>query len=158
MKWFTHQLVGVTAAMSIHMPTTVVCCVVFGAILPDVIDQKIAAATTRPQRTFRRIHRGASHWFGWYLILFLIGIWGSPEDLATFFDNEKMQYILLYVFLGIGFGGLSHILLDMLTPMGVPYAPFFLQKRFSLHICATGSLCEYILLAIYLLCFFMHSL
>ena len=48
---------------------------------------------------------------------------------------------------GLGFGGLSHVALDMLTPQGVPLQPFSRKGRFSLKLCATGSVGEYCFLA-----------
>ena len=49
--------------------------------------------------------------------------------------------------LGLGFGGLSHVLLDMLTPSGVPLTPFSRQNKLSFKLCSTGSLGEYCFLA-----------
>ena len=50
------------------------------------------------------------------------------------------------VLLGLCFGGLSHVLLDMLTPAGVPLTPFSRKHKLSLKLCATGSLGEYLFL------------
>ena len=43
---------------------------------------------------------------------------------------------------GASVGGLSHVVLDMMTPQGIPLLPFTRKNRFSLHLCKTGSLGE----------------
>ncbi len=154
MKWLTHQSVGLAAAVAFKMPPVALVAVLAGAVLPDIIDRKAAALTRKPQRTFQRIHRGVSHWYGWYLLLFLLGLWGSYDDLPHFLGNKDIRETLILVCLGIGFGGLTHVLLDMLTPMGVPLFPFVMGKRLSLSLCATGSIGEYIFLVV-ALCFLL---
>lgn len=109
-----------------------------GAVLPDVLDQRLAGSAHSKrarQRAFNRIHRGATHWFGWWLALFLAAMTLPLPPL------ERAGLM------GLGFGGLSHVILDMLTPQGVPLQPFSRKGRFSLKLCATGSLGEYCFLA-----------
>lgn len=48
----------------------------------------------------------------------------------------------------IGLGGLSHILLDSLTPMGVPLLPQGGRRRFGLGLVRTGSLAERLFLIV----------
>ena len=55
--------------------------------------------------------------------------------------------------MGLGFGGLSHVILDMLNPHGVPIMPFSRKPTFSLKLCSTGSLGEYVFLAAMLVVF-----
>jgi inner membrane protein len=137
-KWITHQATAVAAALVLNLPPAGVLAACAGAVLPDVLDQRIArlAGTGRGrQRAFNRIHRGATHWFGWWVALFL-GALVAPLTPA-------MQTTLT----GLGFGGLSHVTLDMLTPHGVPWQPFSRSGRFSLNLCSTGSPGEYCFLA-----------
>ena len=48
---------------------------------------------------------------------------------------------------GLALGGLSHVVLDMLTVQGVPLLPFSRKNRFSLKLCKTGGVGEYVFLA-----------
>ena len=82
-----------------------------------------------------------THWFGWWLALFLVaGLLPLPPHWRA-------------VVLGVGFGALSHIVLDMLNPTGVPLHPVSRKNRFSLRLCSTGSVGEYVFLAAMLGCF-----
>lgn len=141
MKWITHQTAAVGLALVWHLPPAGVLASCLGAVLPDMLDQRAARMTRNPQRTFNRIHRGATHWFGWWLAIFLLAAWlPVPPHVRA-------------AVLGLGFGGLSHVLLDMLTPGGVPLQPFSRKRRFSLRLCSTGSIGEYVFLAAMLGCF-----
>lgn len=148
MKWLTHQTAAVASAVALHLPPAAVLAVWAGAILPDLADQRISRlAPTKGgrQKIFNAIHRGTSHWLGWWMAIFLAGMSGSlPEEYG----------ILLA---GLGFGAINHVLLDMLTPQGIPLRPFSRKNRFSLKLCSTGSLGEYCLLAVIALacCFFL---
>ena len=138
MKWITHQAAAVGAALALHLPPAGVAAACGGAVLPDVLDQHLAGLAPTPrgrQKVFNRIHRGATHWFGWWLALFLAAL------------MLRLPPLELAVLTGLGFGGLSHVALDMLTPQGVPLQPFSRKGRFSLKLCATGSVGEYCFLA-----------
>lgn len=141
MKWFTHQSIAVAAAIALHMPPVGIAAVALGAIVPDMIDHKIAGRGPNRQKIFNKIHRGVSHWFGWYVALLLCGM------LLHLAPRESD------IVLGLAFGALSHIALDMLTPSGVPLMPPFPflagpkgKGRISLNMCSTGSIQEYIFL------------
>lgn len=141
MKWFTHQTVAVAAAIALHMPPIGIAATLAGSILPDVIDHKIAGQGRNRQKIFNKIHRGASHWFGWYVALLLCGFVLNLAPRET------------DIVLGLAFGALMHIALDMLTPSGVPLVPPvpFLaglkgRARISLNMCSTGSVQEYVFL------------
>ena len=72
MKWITHQATAVAAALVLHLPVAGVAAACAGAVLPDVLDQRMAGlAPTRRgrQKLFNAIHRGTTHWFGWWLVL-----------------------------------------------------------------------------------------
>ena len=141
MKWITHQTAAVAAALALHLPLEGVAAACVGAVLPDVLDQRVAGLAggkkTR-QKVFNAIHRGTTHWFGWWLALLLAALVASAPALPPAWRGVPP---------GLGLGGLSHVLLDMLTPAGVPLLPFSRKSRISLHLCATGSLGEYCFLA-----------
>lgn len=109
-----------------------------GAVLPDLIDQarSAAAPAKKRQQTFNRLHRGSSHWFGWWLALFLLLLALPLPPLAR--DAGA----------GLFLGGLVHVGMDLLTPRGVPMLPFGRKARLALPICSTGSLREYLFLAL----------
>ena len=139
MKWITHETVAIGIAYIVGMPPVCLAGVAVGSVLPDVLDQGMARLLVFRQLAFNRIHRGVTHWFGWWLALSfstLLQVKGTafPPD-ATLFA------------LGIGFGGLAHVLLDMCTVTGVPVAPWSKKHMFSLKLCSTGSMREYAFLA-----------
>lgn len=151
MKWVTHQTTAVAAALALHLPPAALVAVAVGAVLPDVLDQRLAGlALTRRgrQSLFRAIHRGTTHWFGWWLLLSVAAL--MPSTLAS---------ILRDMALGLSLGGLSHVLLDMLTPAGVPLFPFSRHSVLTFKLCTTGSLGEYAFLVCVLAasCFFLRD-
>ena len=110
MKWITHQTAGVGAALALHLPLEGVVAACLGAILPDKLDQAIAKRSRNPQRTFNQIHRGTTHWFGWWVAILLVA--------CSHLVPPHWQPALL----GIGLGGISHVVLDTAAGMGVPFA------------------------------------
>ena len=137
MRWLTHQTVALGIGLVLHLPTTAVLAAVAGAVFPDVCDQRIAGtALTRlgRQKLFKSLHRGTTHWWGWWLLCLYAG-W-------TAVDPPLAKSLLT----GLGLGGLSHVLLDMLTLRGVPLLPFGKEPRLSLSLCRTGSLGEWLFL------------
>lgn len=129
MKWVTHQLGACAAGFS---PLAIGAAFV-GAVIPDVIDQKICRlgmTAKRRQKIFNRVHSGSSHWFGWWLALFL-------PPFAFFPALPGLELVS-----GFAFGAMSHVALDALTTRGVPLLPIGSKTRVSLKICSTGSLGE----------------
>lgn len=140
MKWITHQTGAILGALALNLPLAGMTAAAVGAVAPDVIDQKISCLGVTPrarQRVFNQIHRGSSHWFGWWLALFL------APFIQPFPGGELVA--------GFGAGGLSHAALDMLTPRGVPIFPFSRTHRLALPVCSTGSWGEWLFLGITLL-------
>lgn len=137
MKWITHQTGAVFGALALSLPLPGILAAWLGAITPDLIDQRISAVgctRKKRQKIFNKLHRGASHWFGWWLGLFLLAC-ALPWPVLA-------RDILIGLFAGI----LSHIMLDLLTPRGVPLLPFTQKFRVALPICSTGALTEYLFL------------
>lgn len=138
MKWITHQTAGVGAALALHLPLEGVVAACLGAILPDKLDQAIAKRSRNPQRTFNQIHRSTTHWFGWWVAILLVA--------CSHLVPPHWQPALL----GIGLGGISHVVLDMLTPSGIPLHPFSRKNKLSFKVCSTGSVGEYVFLGVML--------
>lgn len=137
MKWITHQTGAALGALALALPLPAVIASAIAAIGPDIIDQKLCAlgsSRKRRQKLFNQLHRGASHWFGWWLALFLAAFTGPLPPL------------LRDITIGLALGPLSHVMMDLLTPRGVPLLPFTQKFRISLPLCATGRLGEYIFL------------
>ena len=140
MKWITHQAVAVGAAYTMGMPMAGLAGVAVGSVLPDVLDQGIARLLIFRQQAFKRIHRGATHWFGWWLALFIAAML-KVNTLPLPPEATLMA-------MGIGFGALAHVLLDMCTVSGVPVAPWTKKHMISLKLCSTGSVQEYAFLGV----------
>lgn len=141
MRWVTHQVGAVGAALWLQLPVAGIVCAFFGGVLPDVFDQKLAGLSRNRQQAFNRLHRGFTHWPGLWLGLVIAAMLAVPGSLA---DTWRPAAV------GLAVGGLSHVILDMLTPQGVPLNPFSRKKRFSLKLCRTGSVGEYLFLAVML--------
>lgn len=136
MKWITHQAVAVGVAFSLGLSAPGVGAAWAGAVLPDVLDQKRAALSRNRQRAFNRIHRGTTHWFGWWLAVWALGLAGAVPDLPA-------PWVA-----GLGLGGLSHVALDACTTAGVPLVPWTRRGKWSLGLCRTGGMGEYLFLAL----------
>lgn len=142
MKWVTHQTGALLGAAVLQMSFPAMAGALAGATLPDVFDQRLSALapTRRGQRkVFNRIHRGTTHWAGWWLLIFL-GLAAFPE-----------AHMARDVAAGLAFGGLSHVFLDMLTIQGVPLLPFSRRFMLALRLCSTGRWSEFVFLGCMLL-------
>ena len=148
MKWMTHQAAAVGMALVLHLPVEGVLASCFGAVLPDMLDQHAARRAFFRQKKFNQVHRRSSHWFGWWLLLLLLG--GATGLLPRIPHLPPFAHAII---MGLGFGGLTHVVLDMLNPHGVPIMPFSRKPTLSLKLCSTGSLGEYVFLGAMLLVF-----
>lgn len=138
MKWITHQTGAVLGALALNVPAAAAVMCVPGAILPDLIDLKLASARgcgRRSRKAFNQVHRGSSHWFGWWLALWLLVL------------SVPMPALAQDALAGAALGAFSHVLMDMLNPKGVPLLPFGRTGMVSAPICSTGSSGEYVFLA-----------
>ena len=136
MTWTTHQALAIMASMALGMPLLATAAAWSGSIMPDIIDQKRAAFSLfNSQGKYNKVHRKGSHWFGWWLLLWIFAQGGYlgplPDSLLG----------------GLAFGALTHCLLDMCTTRGVPLLPIG-SSRFSLKICSGGGLVEYAILGL----------
>lgn len=148
MKWTTHQISAVGAAWAAGAGLPLLAGVFVGAILPDRLDQALASLYRDKQRGWGKVHRGPTHWFGWWLLLGLAGLYAAPPVPPP----------VMAVLAGIGMGGLSHVILDLLTPKGVPLWPFSRKGRLSLGLVKTGGFSEYLFLALVCLGLFLWKL
>lgn len=139
MKWITHEAVAVGGAYLLGMPPIGLAGVFAGSVLPDALDQGMARLLVFRQLAFNRLHRGPTHWFGWWLALFGAVVL-QTKSLAS--GDPATLFVM-----GIGFGALMHVLLDMCTETGVPVAPWSKKHMMSLKLCKTGSVAEYGFLA-----------
>lgn len=168
MKWITHEAVAVGAAFALGAPPAALAGTFAGSVMPDVVDQRIAGLFQNRQRAFNRIHRGATHWFGWWLALWILGLfWGDSATESFFFSALREIPGLDALFpnfigtapaqkgilratqfaAGLGFGGIMHVVLDMCTVSGVPIVPWSRKRKISLKLFSTGSYREYLFLA-----------
>ena len=139
MRWFTHKSVALAGAAWLGVGLPGLAGVAAGSILPDSLDMALAG---RDRRRFQRIHRGFTHWGGWYIGLFFIVpllrlrpvMPAGTADIAVDFG------------LGLALGALSHVLLDSLNPSGVPLFPLRKKPRLSLNLVSTGSWGELVFL------------
>ena len=70
MKWFTHKAVAVAGALAAGAHPAALFAVMIGSVLPDMVDTAMARGD---KKVWRRIHRQTSHWFGWYLVIIILG-------------------------------------------------------------------------------------
>ncbi len=159
MKWFTHKAVAVAGSLVAGAHAGALVAVLVGSILPDMVDTAFAHGD---KRVWRRIHRQASHWFGWYILLILFGFICPLQDVTgdllrtvtISFPGISRSALSAAEHLGndliiwVGIGGLVHVLLDALTPMRVPVYPFGGSKRFGINLVSTGTWQEYAFLII----------
>ncbi len=150
MRWMTHQVGALAAAFWLQLPPAGLAAAWFGGILPDVFDQKLAGLYEDRQKGFNRVHRGFTHW---------PGLWLGALFAAIVCVPSEGHLILRPALVGLAVGGLSHVVLDMLTVQGVPLLPFTRKKKFSLKLCKTGGAGEYAFLATMLACmwFFLRD-
>ena len=129
MRWPTHHVFGLGAALFFHLPPQGLALALLGSVLPDLLDQLWASLgscfRSGRQRAFAAIHRGSSHW---------LGLW-----LLPFFMENSCPAWLLEALCALALGALSHLLLDALTPRGIPLLPFFSRPRLAIPLCRTGS-------------------
>ena len=135
MKWITHQAGALAAGVWFQAGTTLCASLVFGAVLPDLIEHAVSRGN---KAVFLRIHRGFLHWFGLYAL-------ALAAALALPLSPEEQTLAV-----GSLLGAISHLILDGLNPSGVPLLPFRRKPRLAANLVATGSLGEYCLLAVLL--------
>ncbi len=135
MKRLTHLTFGALIGFSLYKWGVGTLCCILGSLIPDmdIYLERRLPKVLKPIRPRWLEHRGVTHWLGLPIILILLGFWIGYQALIFPF----------------ALGWISHILLDAMTPMGVPFKPFSSKPRFhllpkNLRI-TTGSIVEYFL-------------
>ncbi|TCK04511.1 metal-dependent hydrolase [Phorcysia thermohydrogeniphila] len=118
----THVLAAISVAAIFNLPAIPA---VAGSILPDVDLKK--GLPFPPKRTLFNSHRGITHHVAIPILLFFIAIWIKD------FVNLQLGIYLLSFTLGYA----SHLLLDSLNPLGIPYTTKY-YPRFSLKLMKSG--------------------
>ena len=122
----THILAGIVLASYLKLP---IIPAALGSIFPDVDLKK--GLPFPPKRTLFNAHRGITHHPVLVVVLFLCSI--VLKDLV----NRTVGVFLLSFTVGYA----SHLLLDILTPLGIPYKTKY-YPRLSLKLIKTGKLGE----------------
>jgi len=122
----THILAAVVVASSLKLP---VLPAALGAVVPDFDLKKGLPFPSK--RSLLNSHRGITHHLALIPLLLIVSI--VIKDFCSF-------SIGVYL-LSFSVGYISHLLLDVLTPLGVPYKLRY-YPRFSLKLLRTGRLGE----------------
>jgi inner membrane protein len=130
----THIIGAIVLASALKLP---VLPAVVGALIPDV-DLKKGLPKFRQDRTLFNSHRGITHHILIVPALLLISI-----AVKDFINHQLGVYLLSFTC-----GYASHLLLDALTPLGIPYKTGY-YPRLSLKLFKTGKLGEvFVILAL----------
>ncbi len=130
MKWYSHKAVGLSVSFLFGLPISGIFLTTASSVVPDVVEFGVLK------------HRGLSHAWWIYALLYIVSIVFLPEKYSIYFS---------FIALGI----LLHLICDALTLMGIPQSPFS-DKRIAFKLFKTGSSAEYIFVsAIFVLCFFI---
>jgi len=124
MTFGTHALAGVLIALSFNLP---VLPSVLGSVAPDV-DLKLGLQRFRQERGLFKTHRGITHHLLVAVAFLLLSL--AVRDLV----NRQFGIYLLSFAVGYA----SHLFLDALNPLGVPYG-FGYYPRFSLKLMRSGG-------------------
>ncbi len=122
----THVLAGIVLASYLKLP---VLPAAVGSIVPDVDLGK--GLPFPPKRTLFNSHRGITHHPLIVILLFILSL-----TVKDFLNGEAGVLILSFT---VGYG--SHLILDALTPLGIPYKHKY-YPRLSLKLFKTGKLGE----------------
>ncbi|WP_456397958.1 metal-dependent hydrolase [Desulfurobacterium sp.] len=130
----THVLAGVAIALYFKLP---IFPAVLGSVFPDVDLRK----GFPKKRTLFNAHRGITHHVAIPVLLVFV----------SFFFRGIIPSIIFRDILSFSLGYASHLLLDALTPLGVPVG-FSYRQRFSFKLLKSGKISE-IVVALLLLVF-----
>jgi len=110
----THVLAAILVAAVFNLPAIPA---IVGSVLPDLDLKKGLPFPSK--RTLFNSHRGITHHVAIPALMFLIAIWAKD------FVNSQLSIYLL----SFSAGYASHLLLDSLNPLGIPYThryyPYF---------------------------------
>jgi inner membrane protein len=118
----THVLAAILVAAVFNLPAIPA---IVGSVLPDLDLKKGLPFPSK--RTLFNSHRGITHHVAIPALMFLIAIWAKD------FVNSQLSIYLL----SFSAGYASHLLLDSLNPLGIPYTHRY-YPRFSLKLMKSG--------------------
>jgi inner membrane protein len=130
----THMLAAVVASLALNLPLIPA---LLGALLPDLDLKK--GLPFPPKRTLFNAHRGITHHLLWLPVLFMASLW-----VKDFINHTLGVWLLSFT---VGFA--THLFLDALTPLGIPYKHTY-YPRLSLKLFKTGKLGELFVILILL--------
>ena len=134
MKGYTHIAGGLVFGLLFNVPGYALPLTVIGSTFPD-IDLEISTLIPEKgkKKSLLTTHRGFTHHP--LIVLFLFLLW-------LYLESNFPQYHFYWQFVyGFWVGYLSHLVLDMLTPLGIPIA-FTYHPRLKIPLMKTGSLGE----------------
>lgn len=146
--YITHIFFALNVAFIMDMPDWAYLPVVLGSILPDIDHPKavINRLLLFPLYWGFKGHRKITH----SLLGFIIMI-----AFVQFIAQLVNWPIEVGLYLGIGY--ISHIMLDMLTPLGCPvFYPY--KKKYNILSIRTGSIGEYLICGFMMYLFFVKVL
>ncbi len=123
----THILGAIVFASFLNLPLLPS---IVGSLLPD-IDLKKGLPKFRQNRTLFNSHRGITHHL--FIIPFLL--------ILSVYVKDYLSEVLGEYLLSFTVGYASHLFLDALTPLGIPYK-FSYYPRLSFKLFKTGKLGE----------------
>ncbi|MEO2066283.1 MAG: metal-dependent hydrolase [Desulfurobacteriaceae bacterium] len=130
----THIIGAIVLASALKLPLIPA---VVGALVPDV-DLKKGLPKFRQNRTLFNSHRGITHHILILPVLLFISV-----TVKDFLNQQIGIYLLSF---SVGYA--SHLLLDLLTPLGIPYKTKY-YPRLSLKLFRTGRIGEiFVILAL----------
>jgi len=134
----SHLLIGATTGVIFcNWEPFMIGGILAGSMAPDVIERIVAL---NDQRTFWKIHRKFTHWWGVWAGILLLLLFKTPIPILQI--NTFMSFFVI--------GALIHIACDSLTKTGVPFLNPF-KPGYGLKLIKTRSKEEYIIVASYLI-------
>lgn len=130
MKFKSHFIANASIAAMLDLGLVPLVGFMVGSTLPDVLDKVFSAGD---RKLWERIHRTLSHWPWAYAAFAVFAFFTAGGDMG-----EAAGWVCV--------GALVHLVLDFMTPMGIPVFPWSLGKRRSLRLVRTGSAWEYLFL------------
>lgn len=127
----THLLTGLSIGIAFAPEFPFCIAALIGSTFPDNLDKIFSFGN---KEKWKKMHRTWSHNVGYWLLLVLAIFQFYPFEFPFFWQR---YLFLIGVFFGVGV--ISHIALDVLTPMGIPLCPLFSKQRFSLRMARTGK-------------------
>lgn len=160
MTWVSHKLLTGTILFAITGDIVIAGCGAAGAIIPDSIEGFPDPASETAQKSWRKNHRQLSHYFPFYLLVFLI-TWGflyrqgitpiGSNNIMPLFNSDVFwPSVITYIISFASLGALFHILEDAICGTVPGFVP---QQRWGIQLFMVGSLKEYTI--VFLLSFFL---